>query len=118
VGIEGPAAMLGELDLGSGQDPADLKLLHYATGFFKTPVYSHLTWALAAAGVIVLLLRRRDPADWVIAALLGGTLAFVASFAIISVACDYRYLYLLDLAAMVGLIYTALDPPFGRQTRT
>ena len=115
VGIEGPAEMLGQLDLGSGQDVADLKLLSYATKFFRTPVFSHLTWALAAVGVIALLLRRRDPADWVIAGLLAGSLAFVASFAIISVACDYRYLYLLDLAAMVGLIYIALDPPWRKK---
>jgi hypothetical protein len=31
------------------------------------------------------------------------------------VACDYRYLYLLDLAAMVGVLYTALDPPRWRK---
>ena len=38
-------------------------------------------------------------------------------FAVISVACDYRYLYLLDLAAMVSLIYVALDPPGFRRPR-
>ena len=46
---------------------------------------------------------------------MGGTLAFVASFAAISVACYYRYLYLLDLAAMTGVLYTALDPPRWRR---
>jgi hypothetical protein len=65
--------------------------------------------------VIFLLLRRRDPADWVIVSLLAGTLIFTASFAVISVACDYRYLYLLDLAAMVGLVYAALDPSFRKR---
>ncbi len=115
VGIDGPPEMLGELDLGSGQDMADLKLLRYASRFFGTPVFSHLAWAAAAVVVIGLLLRRRDPADWVFVGLLTGALTFVASFAIISVACDYRYLYLLDLAAIVGLIYTALDPPFGKK---
>lgn len=115
VGIDGPPEMLGQLDLGSGQDVGDRKLLNYATRFFGTPVFSHLTWAAAAVAVIGLLLRRRDPADWVFVSLLLGALAFVASFAIISVACDYRYLYLLDLAAMVGLIYTALDPPWGKR---
>lgn len=114
VGVEGPAAMLRDLDIQTGIDPQDRALGAYARRFYGTPVYSHLTWLLVAAGMIVLLLRRRDPADGVIIALLGGTLAFVASFAVISVACDYRYLYLLDLAAMVGLIYVALDPP-GRR---
>lgn len=115
VGVAGPDAMLQALDVQTGIDPQDQGLADYAKRFYGTPVFSHLTWAVVAVGVIVLLLRRRAPADWVFVALLGGTLAFVASFAVISVACDYRYLYLLDLAAMVGLLYTALDPPRWRK---
>jgi len=115
VGVSGPDAMVKDLDVQAGIDPQDQGLADYAKRFYGTPVLSHLTWALAAGAVIVLLLRRRDPVDWVFIALLGGTLAFVASFAVISVACDYRYLYLLDLAAMVGLLYTALDPPRWRR---
>jgi hypothetical protein len=107
--------MLAELDMVTGVDNQDQALADYARRFYPTPVYSHLTWALAAVGVIALLLRRRDPADWVIVSLLAGALAFTASFALISVACDYRYLYPLDLAAMVGLIYWALDPTFRRK---
>jgi hypothetical protein len=116
VGVSGPQAMVDKLGVQSGVDIQDQALADYAKRFYRTPVYSHLTWALAAVGVIVLLLRRRDPADWVFIALLGGALAFTASFAVISVACDYRYLYLLDLAAIVGVLYTALDPP--RWSRT
>jgi hypothetical protein len=115
VGVSGPEGLLADLDMVTGVDVQDQALADYAKRFYPTPVYSHLTWALVAVAVIVLLLRRRDPADWAIAALLGGTLVFVASFAVISVACDYRYLYLLDLAAMVGLIYTALDPSWGKR---
>ena len=115
VGVTGPQGMVDKLGVQSGVDIQDQGLADYARRFYGTPVYSHLTWALVAVGVIVLLLRRRDPADWVFVALLGGTLAFVASFAVISVACDYRYLYLLDLAAMVGVLYPALDPPRWRK---
>jgi hypothetical protein len=115
VGVLGPDAMLKDLDVQGGVDPQDLGLAEYAKRFYGTPVFSHLTWTLVAAGVIVLLLRRREPADWVVIGLLGGTLAFAASFAVISVACDYRYLYPLDLAAMAGLLYTALDPPRWRK---
>jgi hypothetical protein len=117
VGVEGPPDMLKTLNVQAGQDNQDRALNAYATRFYPTPVYSHLTWALVAVAMIGLLLRRRDPADWAIIGLLGGTLAFVASFAVISVACDYRYLYLLDLAAMVSLIYVALDPPGFRKVR-
>jgi hypothetical protein len=42
--------------------------------------------------------------------LLAG-LGFAASFLLISIACDYRYLYMLDLSALVGLVYWAIDPP-------
>ncbi|HEX2800422.1 MAG TPA: hypothetical protein VHN73_00005, partial [Phenylobacterium sp.] len=115
VGVEGPAATIEDLDIESGISPQDRALGDYAKRFYGTPIYSHLTWALVAVGMIVLLLRRRDPADKVMVALLMGSLAFVASFAAISVACDYRYLYLLDLAAMASLIYVALDPPVGRR---
>ncbi len=115
VGVEGPAAMLKELNVQTGIDPQDRALGDYARRFYGTPVYSHLTWAVVAVGMIALLLRRHDPADGIVIALLIGTLGFVASFAVISVACDYRYLYLLDLAAMVSLIYVALDPPGRRK---
>jgi hypothetical protein len=115
VGVSGPDAMLADLDMVTGIDTQDQMLAEYAKQFYATPVYSHLTWALVALAVIALLLRRRDAADWVIVSLLAGALAFTASFAVISVACDYRYLYLLDLAAMVGLIYAALDPPWRKR---
>lgn len=115
VGVTGPQGMLDDLNVQTGVDLQDLGLARYARHFYGTPVFSHLTWALAALVVIVLLLRRREPADWAFVALLGGALAFTASFAVISVACDYRYLYALDLAAIAGLLYVALDPPAWRK---
>jgi hypothetical protein len=115
VGVTGPQDMLKELDVPAGMDVRARGLAAYAQRFYGTPVFSHLFWALAAVATIVMLLRRRDPADWVIVALLGGQLAFTASFFFISVACDYRYLYALDLSAMAGLLYLALDPPGWRR---
>jgi hypothetical protein len=115
VGVDGGAAVGKALSIQGGIDPQDVGLLEYAGHFYKTPVFSHLTWAVLSVGLIVWLLRRRDPADWVFVALLTGTLLFTASFAVISVACDYRYLYILDLAAMVSALYTALDPPRWRK---
>ncbi|MFL5295194.1 MAG: hypothetical protein ACJ798_02315 [Phenylobacterium sp.] len=116
VGVSGPDAMLKDLDIQAGVDTRGQALAAYARRFYGTPVFSHLAWALAAIGVIVLLWRRREPADWVLMALMAGSLAFTASFFLISVACDYRYLYVLDLAAITGVLYTALDPPRWRKT--
>ena len=115
VGVSGPDGMLKALDVQMGMDTRAQGLAAYARRFYGTPVFSHLAWALAAIAVIVLLLRRREAADWVIIALQAGALAFTASFFLISVACDYRYLYPLDMAAMAGLLYVALDPPRWRK---
>jgi hypothetical protein len=115
VGVMGPDKLLKDLDIQTGLSPQAAGIGAYAERFYGTPIYSHLTWAVVAIGMIVLLLRRRDPADWAIIGLLVGSLLFAGSFAVISVACDYRYLYLLDLAAMVSLLYVALDPPRWRR---
>ncbi len=115
IGVLGPDNLLRDLDIQSGVSPQAKGLGAYAKRFYGTPILSHLTWAVVAAGLIVLLLRRREAADWAFIGLLTGSLLFAASFAVISVACDYRYLYLLDLAAMVSLLYVALDPPRWRR---
>ena len=115
VGVSGPEGMVADLDLAAGTDVRAQGLAAYAQRFYRTPVYSHAFWAIAALAAIVWLLRRRTPADWAMIGLLGGALAFTLSFFPISVACDYRYLYALDLAAMTGLLYLALDPPGWRR---
>ena len=117
VGVSGPEGLLRDLNVQTGIDPKDQGLAAYALRFYGTPVLSHLTWALVSMVVIVWLLRRRDPADLAIVGLQAGVLAFTASFFLIGVACDYRYLYPLDLAAMAGLIYLALDPPGWRRAK-
>jgi hypothetical protein len=77
----------------------------YAHLFFHTPVYSHLLWGALALVLLVLLLRRGAPDDIAIAGLLAGALVFTVTFAAISIACDYRYLILLDLAAMAAALH-------------
>jgi hypothetical protein len=115
LGVSGPADMLRDLDLQDGVEPRGQALARYAQRFYGTPVFSHLAWAAAALALIVLFARRGDPADGVFVAMLAGSLAFAASFFVVSVACDYRYLYPLDLAAITGLLYAALDPPLRRR---
>jgi len=109
LGVQGPPAMIEELELAADPLPREKALYGYLRPFYRTPVFSHLAWAVAALLVAVGLLVRRAPADVPMAALMLGALAFTASFLPISVACDYRYLYLVDLAAIAGLIYLALD---------
>jgi hypothetical protein len=42
-----------------------------------------------------------------VAAMIASAGVFALTFAVISIACDYRYIYYLDLAVMAGALYTA-----------
>ena len=111
VGIDGPEAMVKDLGLVIGVTPPARSLYNYGSHFLDGPAYSHVTYAVLALLVSGLLLLRRDPQDVAMIGLMLSALGFAASFFLISIACDYRYLYLLDLAAVTGLIYLAIDPP-------
>ena len=90
----------------------DLALRGYAQAFMGTPALSHLAFAILGFAAMIVLLRRRGPGDIAIAFLQVAAFAFTASFFVVSIACDYRYLYMLDLAALTALFYLALDPGY------
>ncbi|HEY0647253.1 hypothetical protein [Phenylobacterium sp.] len=117
LGVSGPAFALKDLGMAERLDRNDQRIFNYVTWFLDTPAMSHLAFAALALAVGVLLLIRRDPADLVMAALLAGTLVFTATFLLISIACDYRYLYALDIAAVTGALYFLLDPRLRRGER-
>lgn len=114
LGVDGAPQVAQALGVARGQFPQDARLYAYAERWFKTPFYSHATYALLAAAVAAFLLLRRDPPDIAIAGLMLGVLGFLATFLVLSLACDYRYLYAVDLAAITGLLYVAIDPPRRR----
>jgi hypothetical protein len=111
VGVDAPVEKMAPLRLTHRFVQSDVELVNYASWFLGTPVMEHATYVAIALLVAGLLLWRRQPADIPIAALQLAAAAFASSFFIISIACDYRYLYFTDLAAMAGLIYVAIDPP-------
>ena len=108
--MDGPAEDLADLNLTSGVDAVDQKLYNYGTRFLDTPAISHPAFAGLAFVLILGLLIRRSPQDIAMAGLMMSGLAFAGSFFLISIACDYRYLYFLDLATLAGLFYIAVDP--------
>lgn len=109
VGVDGPPDVLNALQIGERMDARDQALEDYASIFVGSPVFSHLAaMLLALAELIVLLFRRRD-SDIAIAAMLAAACIFTLSFFVISIACDYRYLYFLDIAALIALLYLARD---------
>ena len=118
LGVTGLPQVEKDLGLSDSHYLQDPKLYAYARAWFATPAYSHLTYALLAVAVLVFLALRRRPEDGPIAALMLGALGFTATFLVLSIACDYRYLYALDLAAITGTLYVALDPSLRRGPKT
>jgi hypothetical protein len=112
VGVEGPMGEMADLGLKPRLNARDVGLRSYAQGFMGTPVLSHATFAVLGVLLLIVFLARRAPGDIAFASMLLGAFAFTASFFVISIACDYRYLYALDLAAIASLIYLALDPRY------
>jgi len=108
-GIEGPAEQMNRLGLKKRFDARDAALGYYSQLFVGTPIFSHPVFALLATLLLVPLFARRTAPDIAIAFMLLSTFAFTASFFVISIACDYRYLYFLDLATLVAAFYVALD---------
>lgn len=110
TGVDAPVGKMGPLGLSRRYSAADGQLTNYDSYWVDTPVQSHWPYALAALVVAGLMLWRRRPADLAIAALMLGVLAVAASFFVITIACDYRYLYILDLSALTGVFYLLVDP--------
>lgn len=105
LGLDGPPAMLQALKP-APPDPLRLKFGRaYGLAFVGTPVLSHLAYLALATGLFALALRGRTAEDRAVAAMLACAGAFAASFAVGGVACDYRYLYPLDLFAMAALLH-------------
>jgi hypothetical protein len=111
VGVDAPAEKMAPLGMQHRYIQSDVMLYNYASWFLDTPVYSHVFYTGLSLVLGLLLLWRRQGADVPMAAMQFAAAGFAASFFIISIACDYRYLYFTDVAAIAGLIYAALDPP-------
>ena len=116
-GVNGPQPWVARLGLVNQERPQDLALKTWGEPLSHSPLSWHPLYAVASVGLLALLLRRRRPADIAIAALQAAALVFVATFFLISVACDYRYLYFLDVAAIAGGVYAASDPSGFRLRR-
>jgi hypothetical protein len=117
VGVDpGDAAMLKAAGLAARDTPKDDWDGDYASAFLGSPVFSHLAYAVLAAILLALAVRDAARGEIVMIAtvgLLAAALAYAASFFIISIGCDYRYLYFLDVAAMAALVQRAARVRLG-----
>ncbi len=82
---------------------------NYASLLVGMPAFAHPVFAILNLICLVLLLCCRRPADVAVAGLLGSTLLYALSFFVLSVACEYRYLYAIDLSAITASFYLLSD---------
>ncbi|HEY1631469.1 MAG TPA: hypothetical protein VGF56_09140 [Rhizomicrobium sp.] len=110
TGIDGPPGPMRLLNLKTRYDDRDNILDDdYAGPLIGTPALSHPFFAMIGLICFVLLMRRRRPADLVMAGLLGAVALYAASYFVIALACEYRYLLAIDLAAIAAVFYLAAD---------
>lgn len=107
TGVDGPPALMTELGLHPLWRPQDQLHNRYGMLLRGTPIFSHLLFGALALVLLAFLVWRRRDMDLAAAGLLAAALAFALSFFVVSIACDYRYLYFLDLAAMAGALAAA-----------
>ena len=116
TGVDGDPAMLGGAGLRARDDAKDEWDQDYASRFIGGPFYSHVFYgALLLAALVWLGWRwrrgERGPEAIVTAAMGLAALAFAASYFVIAIDCDYRFLYFLDVAAMAALARLAAARP-------
>ena len=107
LGIDGPDPEFTALGLHHRADVREQALTAYVMPFIGTPVLLHLPYLILGLLLGAKLVKRRRTGDGVVAAMLAGAAVFAASFALISIACDYRYLYAADLTVMAAALYVA-----------
>ncbi len=119
TGIDGgDPAMLARAGLRARDDAKDEWDGDYASRFLGRPLYSHVFYGALLIGALIWLAWRwrrgdRSPEAIATGAMGLAALAFAASFFAISIDCDYRFLYFLDVAAMAVLsrLAAARPPP-------
>ncbi len=100
-----------ELGLTGRMDLRDRELLEWTDQLRDTPLFSHLFWSIVLVlAAIGLWLRSRSTALVVFAA---AAASFASAFAIIGVSCDFRYLYIVPVAATF-LVFALLTQPQSR----
>ena len=110
-GVDGPPETLAQLNIASAWRAQDIKLAHYAQAFVRTPLYSHAAWAVLALVLIAALVSFPRTDRLIVALMLTAALAYTASYFLIGIACDHRYLYVLDLSTMAAGLWLACGLP-------
>lgn len=110
VGVDGPEDVMKSLHIPARFDARDSLLDDdYAAPLVHTPALSHPLFAVIDIVCFVLLLRRRRPADLAMAGMIASVALYTLSYFAIAIACEYRYLFAVDLTAIAAVFYLAAD---------
>lgn len=109
LGVEGPDTALAALGLSREVRPQDAALYAYSSRWLDTPLFVNATWIVVAVALAALTRVRKPsiPGDTAIVAMLASGLAFAVTFALIGIACDVRYLFLLPVTCCGALAHLA-----------
>jgi hypothetical protein len=106
IGVFGPEKQMKMVGMSQRHDRRDEWLEdNYAEPLVGTPALSHVVFALAGLVCLIVLLMRREASDWPMAAMLVASALYVLSYFFIGVACQYRYLFVMDMTALVAMFY-------------
>jgi hypothetical protein len=116
TGVEGDPGALKRAGLKPRQTDRDDADDDYAEAFHGTPLFSHLAYGVllglvAAAEAWACWREGPDPGRIASLAMMAAAALFTLSFFVVSVDCDYRYVYFLDVAAMAAALRLASARP-------
>jgi hypothetical protein len=99
-----PAALVEKAGISASQSAYADELYGYSVRFVNSPYFSPGAWALGSAIVLAVAMARRRCAP-VMIGIQVAALAYLASYFVVSIACDFRYTYFSVLGATVGIVW-------------
>ena len=97
-----------ELGLSGGWRARDRKLAYLIYEPPRPPLFNHVLWSIVLAVAAVALWRRRGTGALVLLA--ASALVFTLAFGIIGISCEFRYAYVLPVAATLLVFVVATMP--------
>ena len=94
-----------ELKLDSGQNLRDRWLARFAGGLLHTPLFNQVFWSIALAVAAAALWVRGGAGPLVVLA--GSAFAFALAFGVVGYSCEFRYIYVVPVAATLLLLALA-----------
>ena len=111
IGVFGPEKQMKMVGMSQRHDDKDAWLEdNYAQPLVGTPALSHVVFALTGLICLLILLMRREISDWPMAAMLIASALYALSYFFIGVACQYRYLFVIDMTALAAMFYLTFRP--------